>query len=130
MREWHGAFAATIRPVLDARANLYRRMSHRMFAAVRPACVAFESAVEAATPGYRTAPERRIDAMARDLLAVYRDSAHYCVEGGYFSFTVREEQVRRVVAELIVALAPYGLEFPSSGGRQSCPPPARSTSDA
>ena len=123
MREWHAAFAATIRPILDARANLYRRMSRRMFAAVRPACATFETAVEAATPGYRTAPERRIDAMARDLLAVYRDSAHHCVEGGYFSFTVREEQVRRIVAELIVALAPYGLEFPSAARPASSPRP-------
>ena len=51
--------------------------------------------------------------LARDLFTVYRESARHCVEGGYFSFTVREGQVRRIVADLIVALAPYGLEFPS-----------------
>jgi hypothetical protein len=55
--------------------------------------------------------------LARDLFAVYRESARHCVEGAYFSFTVREGQVRRIVSELIAALAPYGLAFPSTAPR-------------
>jgi hypothetical protein len=114
MRDWHPSFAASLAPLLAAREELYRRLARRMFAAVRPACAAFAAAVEEATPRYVEAPERHIDVLARDLLAAYRESARHCVEGGYFSFSVREGQVREIVRDLIVALAPYGLEFPST----------------
>jgi hypothetical protein len=113
MRDWHGSFAATLAPLLATREELYRRLSRRMFAAVRPACASFGAAVEEAVPRYRAAPERVVDALARDLLAVYRESARHCVAGAYFSFTVRERQVQRIVSDLIAALAPYDLEFPS-----------------
>ncbi len=113
MREWHSWFAVTLAPLSEARVRLYRRLPHRMFAAVRPACVSFAEAAEAAGRDYRRAPDRLVEVLARDLFTVYRESARHCVEGGYFSFAVREGQVRRIVANLIVALAPYGLEFPS-----------------
>jgi hypothetical protein len=114
METWHRSFTATLAPLLDARERLYRRLPYRMFAAVRPACVAFAEAVDPAASGYREAPDRLVEALARDLFTVYRESASHCVEGAYFSFTVREGQVRRIVSELIAALAPYGLAFPST----------------
>jgi hypothetical protein len=112
MGEWHRSLSATLAPLIDARERLYRRLPYRMFAAVRPACVAFAEAVEPAARGYRKAPDRLVDALVRDLFLVYRESARHCVEGAYFSFTVREGQVRTIVGELIAALAPYGLGFP------------------
>jgi hypothetical protein len=117
MREWHGSFAATLAPVLAAREELYRRLTRRMFAAVRPTCVGYAATVDAATPRYVQAPERHVEVLARELLAAYRASARHCVDGGYFSFTVREEQIGRLVADLIVALGVYDLEFPSAAPR-------------
>jgi hypothetical protein len=112
MTEWHASFARAIGPVLTARERLYARLPHRRFRSARAECDAFRLAVADAERLLRTAPGRAVDALARDLLTVYRESARLCVEGSYFSFTVREAQVRALVAQLIDALAPYGLAFP------------------
>jgi hypothetical protein len=119
MHEWHRQTFTTLAPVLAAREQLYRRLPHRRFAAVRPACVAFRAAIEDAAPSYLKAPDRRVDLLATDLFAIYRESARWCTEGGYFSFTAQEAEVRRVVSELIDALEPYGLVFPIPGAAGS-----------
>jgi hypothetical protein len=113
MHDWHRRTFENLAPVLTARGHLYRRLPHRRFAAVRPACAAFRAAIEEASPGYLKAPDRRVDLLMTDLLAIYRESARWCTEGGYFSFTAQEMEVRRVVTELIDALAPYDLGFPA-----------------
>jgi hypothetical protein len=126
MHEWHAAFDAALGPLLAARGRLYRRMPHRMFARVRPLCEEVALAAEAAAAGYRPAPAPHVEALARDLLAVYRDSAQFCARGAYFSFSVEEDKVRQLVASLIEAFEPYGLAFPLpiALAPPSSPPPA------
>jgi hypothetical protein len=119
MAAWHASFAQGLEPVLRARATLYRRMRSRLFARVRPQCEAIAAAVEAASVVYAPAPERRIDVLARDLLAVYRESARHCASGAYFSFTVQERRVRWLARELIAAFEPFGLAFPRADGDPS-----------
>jgi hypothetical protein len=125
MREWHRSFVELLAPVLAAREVLYQRLPRRMFDKVRPYCLPFRSAIEAAAPGYQPAPEKLIDALARELVAVYRDSARFCADGGYFSFTLREEEARRIVRDLNELSAPYGLRFPEggAGARHESPVP-------
>jgi hypothetical protein len=112
MAAWHAQFAETLEPVLRARRALYRRMPSRRFARVRPQCEEVAAAVEVAFVAYAPAPERRVDVLARELLAVYRESGRYCTSGSYFSFTVQERRVRWLAAELIAELEPFGLAFP------------------
>jgi hypothetical protein len=131
MREWHASFEAALAPVVVARRELYRRMPHRFFAAVRPQCQEVARAVDAAAALYEPAPLRHVEVLARDLLLVYRDSARFCARGAYFSFTVEEGRVRRLVAGLIAALDAYGLDFPvaprSAPADRSAPLSAPST---
>jgi hypothetical protein len=124
MREWHASFDALLGPLLAARGRLYRRIPHRLFARVRPECEEVARAADDATARYRPAPEPYVEALARDLLTVYRDSARFCASGAYFSFTVEENEVRLLVAGLIEALEPYGLVFPLPATRAQPSMPA------
>jgi hypothetical protein len=112
MREWHGSFATTLEPVLRAREALYHRMVSRRFARLLPQCEDIASAVTNAAAHYQPAPERRVDVLARELLAVYAESARHCATGAYFSFTVQERRVRFLAGELIAAFEAFGLAFP------------------
>jgi hypothetical protein len=118
IRRWYPEFAASLRPVLEARQSFLDDYAAGGLACARAACASIAEQVENARRRFPTSPDRGLDGVTSGLFDLYQASADSCRnEGGsgaaLADFERAEERIGVQLEALADSLAVYCLAVPA-----------------